>query len=191
MIHEVLPVSIVFVDLFITGTKTTTTGTVYKQASTPLSTKSFHQVSVTYARTHDPMLPSLQFFPPLLLLSSQSVPALKNQKSSSVVAVGRRTPATGRRFRCLMQIDWRGDRLMAVMHCLAHVSLPAAGVITKLRRSQSSMADQKCRFFSKRTSSDPPPSQTNVVRLKQNADRWRRPLCVCSLNETYGWLWEM
>ena len=75
MIHEGLPVGVVFVDLFITGTETTTTGTVYEQASTPKSTKSLHQViesvSVTHARTHDTMLLSLQFFPPLLLLSSQ------------------------------------------------------------------------------------------------------------------------
>ena len=31
-------------------------------------------------------------------------------------------------------------------------------------------------FSSKRTSFDPPPSQTNIVRLKQNAGNWRRPL---------------
>ena len=56
MIHEGLPVSVVFVDLFITGTETTTTVTVCKRASTPVSTKSLHQViecvSVTHARTH-------------------------------------------------------------------------------------------------------------------------------------------
>ena len=37
-------------------------------------------------------------------------------------------------------------------------------------------AVQKCRFFSKRTSFDPPPSQTYIVRLKQNAGNWPRPL---------------
>ena len=37
---------------------------------------------------------------------------------------------------------------------------------------QSKNAD----FSSKRTSFDPPPSQTNIVRLKQNAGDWRRPL---------------
>ena len=31
-------------------------------------------------------------------------------------------------------------------------------------------------FSSKRTSFDPPPSQTNIVRLKQNAGNWRPPL---------------
>ena len=39
-------------------------------------------------------------------------------------------------------------------------------------RQQSKNAD----FSSKRTSFDPPPSQTNIVRLKQNAGNWRRPL---------------
>ena len=33
-------------------------------------------------------------------------------------------------------------------------------------------------FSSKRTSFDPPPSQTNIVRLKQNAGNWRPPLTV-------------
>ena len=67
MIHEGLrfPVSVVFVDLFVTGTETTTTGTVYERASTPKSTKSLHQVmecvSVTHARTHDPMQPTVFF----------------------------------------------------------------------------------------------------------------------------------
>ena len=55
MIHEGLPVSVVSVDLFITGTETTTTGTVYEWASSPISTKSLHQViecvSVTHAQT--------------------------------------------------------------------------------------------------------------------------------------------
>ena len=37
---------------------------------------------------------------------------------------------------------------------------------------QSKNAD----FSSKRTSFNPPPSQTNIVRLKQNAGNWRRPL---------------
>ena len=37
---------------------------------------------------------------------------------------------------------------------------------------QSKNAD----FSSKRTSFDPPPAQTNIVRLKQNAFNWRRPL---------------
>ena len=37
---------------------------------------------------------------------------------------------------------------------------------------QSKNAD----FFFQRTSFDPPPSQTNIVRLKQNAGNWRRSL---------------
>ena len=38
-------------------------------------------------------------------------------------------------------------------------------------------------FSSKRTSSDPPPSETNIVRLKQNACNWRRPLKGTSVSK--------
>ena len=52
MIHEGLPVSVVFVNLFITDTETTTTGTVYERASTPRSTKSLHEVIECVSVTH-------------------------------------------------------------------------------------------------------------------------------------------
>ena len=40
----------------------------------------------------------------------------------------------------------------------------------------TSCSVQKCRFFKRTRSYPPPPSQTNIVRLKQNANKWRRPL---------------
>ena len=114
----------------------------------------------------------------------------KKQKSSSVVA-SFRTPNTVRRYQCFRSISAAPGWLPCAL-----VTAPAAGVITKLRRSRSSIAidrlltllraralSKNADFFFKRTSSYPPPFQTNIVRLKtnivrlkENADKWRRPL---------------
>ena len=44
-------------------------------------------------------------------------------------------------------------------------------------------AVQKCRFSSKQTSFDLPPSQTNIVHLKQKAGNWRRPLTFTRIHK--------
>ena len=181
MIHEGLPVSVVFVDLFITGTETTTTSTVYERASTPTSTKSLHQViecvSLTHARTHNQMLLSLQFF--LLFFCwvlNKSVSALKIQKSSSVVVGGKRTPATGRRYRCLMQIHRRpADALPCARVTASRGSDHATLSFARLDGDRSALLI-KCRFFFQMNKLRPSPYQTSIVRLKQNVDKWRQSL---------------
>ena len=100
---------------------------------------------------------------------------MRNQKSSSVVAGGRRTPATERRFRCLMQIVLTtADALPCARVTASRGRDHETSSFAKLDGDRST--DQKCRIFFQTNKLLLSPSQTNIVRLKQNADKWRRTL---------------
>ena len=109
-------------------------------------------------------------------------------------------------YRCLRSF---GARLMQYCRTLTRycqTRVPGCddetSSIAKLDRGRSaagppscSSSVQKCRFFSNKL---PSPSQTNIVRLKQKADKWRRPLKrkdvdvflnqICFEAKKIGWL---
>ena len=168
-----------------------TTGTVYERASTPISTKSSDQVikcvSITHARRHYLMLLLLQFFP-LPLLSSQWK-CVCFLKTKVIECSSQFWMNTGYSTKILMfQIDRRPADALPCARVTAsrgrdHETLSTAKLDcdrSATGLTSSSCSFQNCLFFFKRTSSYPPPSQTNIVRLKQNADKWWRPLCRLS-----------
>ena len=125
MIHEGLPVSVVFVDLFITGTKTTTTGSVRTGVYTNkyVVIASSHRVCLRHTRTHTWsnafLLSFFAEFSIKVCLPWKS----KSHRVSWPVVDGHRLQDEDFNVACKSI----GDQLM---HCRAHVSLPAAGVIT-------------------------------------------------------------